>query len=118
MKLEVGVGVYALNLFFTKPLADTDVGDAVNISITATVSHHSKNDQFHEIFVTRLFSHPSAQAETFSKNCVHIIFYAPQAYIVELLNSCGFSYCPWFAGKNRFSGTNIFYWSLGTNSTE
>ena len=42
-------------------------------------------------------------------------FYAPQAYIMDLLNPYGFSYCPWFAGKNRFSGTNIFYWSLGKN---
>jgi len=45
----------------------------------------------------------------------HNSYYALQAYIMDLLNSCGFSYCPWLAGKNRFSGTNIFYLSLGTN---
>ena len=36
------------------------------------------------------------------------LFYVPQAYIKHLQNSCGFSYFPWFEGKNRFSGKTDF----------
>ncbi len=32
------VGEYELNLFFTKLLADVDVGDQINVILTATVS--------------------------------------------------------------------------------